>query len=148
MRQQYGAGCLDPAEFAARVRQLAIDAHRVLKSRTAAKSELVQLCRRIDELRQESRVDLSREIDRWLHQANEQIEELGMELSNDQDGSPAPGDVAVSDGGWSCLVARKAASAIIRNAETTVQAPVHPQRLHACDPPNDPISPPSNNMNM
>ena len=85
MRQEHGAGCLEPAEFAARVRQLAIDAHRVLKSRTAAKSELVQLCRRIDELRQEGRVDLSREIDRWLDQANEQIEARWIELSDDQE---------------------------------------------------------------
>ncbi len=148
MRQEYGAGCLDPAEFAARVRQLAIDAHRVLKSRTAVKSELVQLCRRIDELRQESRVDLSREIDRWLDQANEQIEERGMELSNDQSGSPAIVDAAASDRGWSCLVARKAASAITRNAEPTAQTPLQPQRLHACDPPNEPIAPPQKNVTM
>lgn len=148
MRQEYGVGCLDPAEFAARVRQLAIDAHRVLKSRTAAKSELVQLCRRIDELRQESRADLSREIDRWLHQANEQIEEAGMELSNDQSESPELVDVPAADRGWSSLVARKAASAITRNAEPTAQTPLHPQRLHECEPPKEPIVAPQKNVTM
>jgi hypothetical protein len=138
--QENGAGCIDPAEFAARVRQLAMDAHRVLKSRTAAKSELVQLCRQIDELRRESRVDLSREIDRWLHQANEQIEGLGAELSNDQNGSPVAMDGPPSNADWSSLVARKAASAITRHAQTTAPTPIHHPRLQACDPPNEPIA--------
>jgi len=146
--QEYGAGCLDPAEFAARVRQLAIDAHRVLKSRTAARGELVQLCRRIDELRQESRLDLSREIDRWLYHANEQIEELELELSKDQSESSMRVDGAAPSGVMSCLVARKAASAIIRNAEPMAQTPLHPQRLHACDPPNEPTAPPQKNVTM
>ena len=105
MHQEHEAGCLEPAEFAARVRQLAIDAHRVLKSETAATHELAQLGRRLDELRLGGHMDLSRAIDRWLNQAYRQIEARWIALSVGQDGSPAIG-AAPSAQGWLSPVAR------------------------------------------
>jgi hypothetical protein len=71
---------LSAVELASRLRQLALDAHRVMKNPFATTSELVELSRQIDELRGLTGASPVREIDRWLQCAAEQIRELRTEL--------------------------------------------------------------------
>ncbi len=65
---------IDPADLAHRLRSLAVDAHRTLKSRDAGMNELIELSRRIDELRAGTQDPRLIEIDRWLRKAQEMIE--------------------------------------------------------------------------
>ncbi len=60
-----------PAELAVRVRQLALDAHRVLKDPSATSGELVELSRKIDDLRRSCPSLSSRQIEHWLQSASE-----------------------------------------------------------------------------
>jgi hypothetical protein len=64
---------LSPAEIAARLRGLAQDAYRVAKDRDAAPTELVELSRRIEELRAHARGSRLFEIERWLERASEVV---------------------------------------------------------------------------
>jgi hypothetical protein len=64
---------LSAAEIAARLRGLAQDAYRVAKDRHAAPSELVEISRRIEELRVHARVSRLFEIERWLERASEVV---------------------------------------------------------------------------
>ena len=64
---------IDPAELATRLRQLALDVHRVLNDPLATTGELVELSRCIDELRRQARVSHFREIDRWLQSAGDLV---------------------------------------------------------------------------
>jgi len=71
---------LSSVELASRLRQFALDAHRVLKNPVATTSELVELSRQIDELRGQTGAPPVREVDRWLERAAEQIREFRTEL--------------------------------------------------------------------
>jgi hypothetical protein len=64
---------LNPAEFATRVRKLALDAHRVVKDPHTTTGEAAELSRQIDELREHARVSRLFEIDRWLQNAAELV---------------------------------------------------------------------------
>jgi hypothetical protein len=64
----------DPADFAYRFRGLALDTHRTLKRRDAAPDELIELSRRIDELRRNTQDPQFVEIDRWLQNARILVE--------------------------------------------------------------------------
>ncbi len=66
-------GFVSPAELASRVRQLAMDAYRVLKDPAATSGELVELSRKIDDLRRSCESLSSRQIDHWLQSAAEQV---------------------------------------------------------------------------
>jgi hypothetical protein len=65
--------CLSPAEIAARLRGLAQDAYRVAKDRHAAPTELVEISRRIEELRAHARGSRLFEIERWLERASKVV---------------------------------------------------------------------------
>jgi hypothetical protein len=65
---------LDPADLAHRIRKLAADTHRTLRSHDAAPHELIELTRRIDKLCQETQDPHMIEIDRWLRKAKNLIE--------------------------------------------------------------------------
>ena len=65
---------LDPADLANRIRRLAEDTHQTLRSHNAVPHELIELTRRIDELRQETQDPHLIEIDRWLRKAKDLIE--------------------------------------------------------------------------
>lgn len=60
-------------ELATRLRRLAQDAYRVVNDRNAAPAEAVELSRRIEELRQQTRGAGMFEIDRWLERALEVV---------------------------------------------------------------------------
>ena len=64
---------LQPADFADRIRALARDAGRIFRSRDANPGELIELSRRIDELRQQTKDSLGVDIDRWLRSAQNLI---------------------------------------------------------------------------
>ena len=61
------AGSLDPAAIAEGVRQIAHDLHQVLRKTTSSPGELIELERRIDELRVHTGGSRLMAIDRWLH---------------------------------------------------------------------------------
>jgi hypothetical protein len=65
---------LDPADLAHRIRRLAADAHQTWRSHNAVPNELIELTRRIDELRQATQGPHMIEIDRWLRKTKELIE--------------------------------------------------------------------------
>ncbi len=65
---------LDPADLANRIRRLAADTHQTLRSHNAVPHELIELTRRIDELRQETQDPHLIEIDRWLRKVKDLIE--------------------------------------------------------------------------
>ena len=60
------AEILDPAEIAEGVRQIAHDIHLMLMKTTSSPAELIELERRIDELRVHTRGTRMIAIDRWL----------------------------------------------------------------------------------
>ena len=64
-----------PADFAVRVRELAVEAYRVLKDPDATYREAVELSRQFDELRRQRRREHApeRELDRWLRNAAKQV---------------------------------------------------------------------------
>ncbi len=57
---------LDPGQFASSIRQLAVDAHRVLKDPFASSDQLKDLSKRIDVLRRTSPMNCSSAVARWL----------------------------------------------------------------------------------
>src|SRR5262245_54324241 len=61
-------------DFANRIRALARDAARTVGNRDARPRELIELSRRIDELRQETQDPQFMHIDRWLQSAQNLIE--------------------------------------------------------------------------
>jgi hypothetical protein len=67
----------DPADLAAGVRQLALDIHRVMKDPNATFSELGEVSRRIEALRQQTRVSALSEIDRWLQNTGKLVQTRG-----------------------------------------------------------------------
>jgi len=62
------------SDLAHRIRKLAADTHRTLRSHNADSDELLEFARRIDELRQETQDPQLIEIDRWLQKAKNIIE--------------------------------------------------------------------------
>lgn len=72
---------LEPEQFALRVRELALAAHRLLRDPAATRREVVELSRQLDELRRQRqrqrRNAPESEIDRWLLSAARQIREYG-----------------------------------------------------------------------
>jgi hypothetical protein len=60
----------DPAQFASSVRQFAMDVHRVLNDPLSTTSQLVELSRRIDDLRRHSPVPRFSEMDFWMSSAH------------------------------------------------------------------------------
>lgn len=81
---------LDPADLADRIRRMALDAHRTLKRHDVAPSELVELTRRIDELRQGTQETHFIEIDRWLRTARQLIESRRRSNAANQRASLSP----------------------------------------------------------
>ena len=73
----WSEGCIDPEAFAIRVRELAVEAYRVLKDPDATYRQAVDISRQFDELRLERRRgDLpEKDIDRWLRNAARQVRE-------------------------------------------------------------------------
>jgi len=67
------AGSLDPAAIAEGVRQIAHDLHQVLRKTTSSPGELIELERRIDELRVHTGGTRLLAIDRWLHNTRSAI---------------------------------------------------------------------------
>ena len=65
---------LDPADLANRIRKLAADTHRTLRSHNADPHELIEFALSIDELRQETQDPHLIEIDRWLRKVKDLIE--------------------------------------------------------------------------
>jgi hypothetical protein len=65
----------DPAALAARLRELAFDAHRALNDPLVTTVEVGDLSRRINNLRESARSAGLSEIDRWLQQAQRRVEE-------------------------------------------------------------------------
>ena len=90
-----GHGGLDPEELARRIRQLAIDAHRILTRPDTSIGEVSGLRRRVRVLLRETRGGLrATEIDRWLRAAQRAIEaELHLGPREDLE-LPAPRFVA------------------------------------------------------
>jgi hypothetical protein len=75
MEERSAANWLDPADFAIRVRELAVEAYRVLKDPDTSYGEAVELSRKFDELRRQRRREHApeRELDRWLRNAAKQV---------------------------------------------------------------------------
>ena len=65
----------DAEELAARIRELAVDAHHALNDPLVTAARLNDLSRRINELRKAARSARLSAIDRWLHQAQRRVEE-------------------------------------------------------------------------
>jgi hypothetical protein len=61
----------DPSEFAYRLRRLAVDLHRTFKQRDGSPLDLIELARRIDELKRDTECP---QIERWLLSAQELLE--------------------------------------------------------------------------
>jgi len=61
-------------DLAHRIRKLAADTHRALRSHDADPHKLIEFVRRIDELRQETQDPHLIEIDCWLRKAKDLIE--------------------------------------------------------------------------
>ncbi|MFO0888905.1 MAG: hypothetical protein U0790_07115 [Isosphaeraceae bacterium] len=66
LRERAACTAFDPAQFASRIRQLALDAHHLLKDPFAPVEELTRLTHRIDDLRRESPGGWSSAVSRWL----------------------------------------------------------------------------------
>jgi len=64
----------DPAAFAAEVRDLAFQAHRMLTRPDASPTELCQLSRRISRLRTQMKVMISDELSDWLDKLSSRVE--------------------------------------------------------------------------
>jgi hypothetical protein len=60
------SGGLNPAEFAQKIRQLAMDAHRGLTRPDTSVDELLSLKQRFEDLRGETQEPQAAQIDRWL----------------------------------------------------------------------------------
>jgi hypothetical protein len=67
------AGSLDPEAIAEGVRQIAHDLHQVLRKTISSPGELIELERRIDELRVHTGGTRLMAIDRWLHSSRSAI---------------------------------------------------------------------------
>jgi hypothetical protein len=67
------AGSLDPAAIAEGVRQIAHDLQQMLRKTTPSPGELIELERRIDELRVHTNGTRLLAIDRWLHNTRSAI---------------------------------------------------------------------------
>ncbi len=67
------AGSLDPAAIAEGVRQIAHDLQQMLRKTTPSPGELIELERRIDELRVHTGATRLLAIDRWLHNTRSAI---------------------------------------------------------------------------
>lgn len=65
----------DPEALAAKIRELAVDAHHALNNPLVTAAELKELSRRINRLRRATRSARLSEIDRWLHQVQRRVEE-------------------------------------------------------------------------
>jgi len=65
---------LDPGQFASSIRQLALDAHRVLNDPLSRRDQLEELSSRIDVLRRSSPVDWTSGMNRWLRSVEEMID--------------------------------------------------------------------------
>ena len=65
---------LDPADLAHRIQKLGADTHRTLSSHDADPHELIELARRVDELRQGTQDPHLIKIDLWLRKAKKVIE--------------------------------------------------------------------------
>ena len=72
------AGSFDPAAIAEGVRQIAHDLHQVLRKTTSSPGELIELERRIDELRVHTGGTRLLAIDRWLHNTRSAIRERAV----------------------------------------------------------------------
>ncbi|QEH33265.1 hypothetical protein OJF2_17650 [Aquisphaera giovannonii] len=70
---------LDPSAFAERLRGIALDTHRLMKGSMPTAEELLQLERRIDDLRAFARYPGMLEINRWLDNARIQVERKVVE---------------------------------------------------------------------
>ena len=70
-------GDLDPQAFAIRVRELALEAHRILKSPDAPSWQAVEISQQFDQLRHQRRCGNApeKDIDRWLRNAARQVRE-------------------------------------------------------------------------
>ncbi len=64
----------DPAAFAAEVRDLAFQAHRVLTSVTVAPADLTQLSSRIARLRSPMNLMISEELSDWLDTLSQRLQ--------------------------------------------------------------------------
>ena len=69
---------LDPAAIANRVRQIAHDLHQILKKSTSSPGELIELERRIDELRVHTHGSPLTAIDRWLDHSRRALRERAL----------------------------------------------------------------------
>ena len=65
----------DAEELAARIRELAVDAHHALNDPFVTVARLAEQSRRINELRKAARSARLSDIDRWLHQVQRRVEE-------------------------------------------------------------------------
>jgi hypothetical protein len=65
---------MDPAHFAARVRQIALDAHRILNDPFVTSRELVELSGRLDELWRNCPGHRSSGLDRWLRNTRDLVD--------------------------------------------------------------------------
>ena len=69
---------LDPAEIAQGVRQIAHDLHQMLRRTTSSPGELIELVRRIDELRVHTHKSRLIALDRWLDNSRSAIRERAV----------------------------------------------------------------------
>jgi hypothetical protein len=67
-------GYLDPAEIAHGVRQIALDLHQALKKPNLSFGELLELQRRIDQMRRHTAGTQLTALDRWLDQSRAVIQ--------------------------------------------------------------------------
>jgi hypothetical protein len=65
----------DAEEFAASIRELAVDAHQALNDPLVTTAEVRDLSGRINKLRESARSASLSEIDRWLQQVQRRVEE-------------------------------------------------------------------------
>ena len=65
----------DPEDLAVRIRELAVEAHQALNNPFETAARMNDLSRRIKELRKAARSACMSEIDRWLHQVQQRVEE-------------------------------------------------------------------------
>lgn len=75
------ASSLDPAKIAEGVRQIAHDLHQTLRKTTPSTGELIELERRIDELRVHTHGTSMASIDRWLDNSRSAIRERVLAAS-------------------------------------------------------------------
>jgi hypothetical protein len=74
IKRGFDPRALDPEEVARRVRQLAVDAHRILNHPDTTVEELIALRRRFKELLRAGRGSQPTEIERWLRSAQQEVD--------------------------------------------------------------------------